>query len=106
MGKKKARRPKHIPQRSCIVCRQKVDKRRLTRIVRTTDDGVIIDPTGKRNGRGAYLCDQEDCWDKALNRPQLLDQALMTEVTVEERAKLATFKPTEDKVVEKKNGAN
>lgn len=98
MGKKKPYRPKHIPQRTCIACRQKVDKLRLTRIVRTTDDGVIVDPSGKQNGRGAYLCDQASCWDKALSSPQLLNQALMAEVTSEERVRIATFKLVGDKV--------
>lgn len=100
MGKKKERRPKRIPQRTCVVCRQKVDKRRLTRIVRTTEEGVIVDPTGKRNGRGAYLCDQLICWDKALSNSQLLNQALMTEVTAEERAEIANFKPVGIKATE------
>ncbi|MDX1416504.1 MAG: YlxR family protein [Candidatus Promineifilaceae bacterium] len=100
MGKKKPRRPKHVPQRTCIACRQKVDKRRLTRIVRSNEEGVVVDPSGKRNGRGAYLCDQVVCWDRAFQNPQLLDQALLTTVTEEERAAIATFKPTMGEVTE------
>src|SRR5262249_61248663 len=60
-------RQKHVPQRTCVVCRQTSAKRTLTRIVRTADQGVWVDPTGKRNGRGAYLCDQITCWERALN---------------------------------------
>ena len=100
MSKKQPRRPKHVPQRTCIVCREKFDKRRLTRIVRTPDEGVVVDFTGKRNGRGAYLCDQVSCWDIALEKTQLLNQALMTEVTGPERIEIATHKPTFDEVTE------
>ncbi len=84
MSQSKRSRSRHIPQRTCIVCRQKIDKRCLTRIVRTADAGVVVDATGKRNGRGAYVCDQPACWHKVVNS-NLLDQALITEVTQEEK---------------------
>ena len=100
MVKKQPRRPKHVPQRTCIVCREKFDKRRLTRIVRTPEEGVVVDFTGKRNGRGAYLCDQVSCWDIALENTQLLNQALMTEVTASERVEIAAHKPTCNEVTE------
>jgi len=93
VGKKKQHLSRHIPQRTCIVCRQKFDKRRLTRIVRTPDEGVVVDSTGKRNGRGAYLCDRVICWEKALDDPQLVNKVLMTEVTTAERVEIATHKP-------------
>lgn len=60
------RRPKHVPQRMCIACREHDTKRRLHRIVRTPEGMVEPDPTGRRNGRGAYLCEQAACWEKAL----------------------------------------
>lgn len=85
--KKQPNRPKHIPQRTCIACRQKTDKRRLTRIVRIADEGLVIDPTGKRNGRGAYVCDQPLCWDKIVNT-NLLANALKTEITTDEKAEI------------------
>lgn len=98
MGKKKGqRRGKHIPQRTCIVCRQKYDKRRLTRLVRTPDEGIVVDPTGKRNGRGAYLCDQPSCWDNLLQDVWLLNQALKTTVSDAEMKKIAEGKPVEIK---------
>lgn len=90
---KKQAHTKHIPQRTCIACRQKFEKRRLTRIVSTADSGVIIDPTGKRNGRGAYVCDQPACWDRLLQKQGLLDQALKTSVTAEELTSMAAHKP-------------
>lgn len=93
MAKQQPRRQKHIPQRTCVACRQKFDKRRLTRIVRTAEEGVVIDPTGKRNGRGAYLCDQPACWERASSDQKLLNRALLTELTDAERAHLAAHKP-------------
>ncbi len=90
---KQPHRPRHIPQRSCVVCRQKFDKRQLIRIVHTSDDGVIIDPTGKRNGRGAYLCDQPACWDKINDKPDILAQALKTTITGAELAVIFSHKP-------------
>ena len=47
---------RRIPQRTCISCGVKTDKRELLRIVSVTDGGVEVDSTGKRNGRGAYVC--------------------------------------------------
>ncbi|KAA3662254.1 MAG: YlxR family protein, partial [Chloroflexi bacterium] len=81
---KKQARNKHIPQRLCIACRQKRDKRQLTRLVRT-ENGVIVDPTGKQNGRGAYVCDQPQCWDKIV-KSRLLDKALKTEISADEKS--------------------
>ncbi|MDE2637796.1 MAG: YlxR family protein [Chloroflexota bacterium] len=52
---------KHRPGRTCVVCREKKDKRLLTRLV-VMDDGLRIDVSGKMNGRGAYLCANAECW--------------------------------------------
>lgn len=84
-------RHKHVPIRTCVACRQKMDKRSLTRIVCTADEGVIVDVTGKRNGRGAYLCQNSDCWDKALNK-NILDHALRTEISKAEKEALLEFR--------------
>jgi hypothetical protein len=71
MSKKSSVRQRHQPQRTCVICRRKMDKRSLTRLVMVVEDEagaaptLIIDPSGKRNGRGAYLCDRVDCWEKA-----------------------------------------
>lgn len=59
-------RPRHVPQRTCIACRQEEGKRALIRIVRTADQRVIVDETGRANGRGAYLHPLRNCWEKAL----------------------------------------
>ena len=90
--RKRIPRRKHVPQRTCVACRRKLDKRRLTRIVRSVEDGVVVDPSGKQNGRGSYLCDDRDCWDKVLSS-RLLDKALQTEVSEEEKARITEHKP-------------
>ena len=64
-------RKKHVPQRTCVVCRTVQSKRELVRIVRTPEGPLVIDETGKQNGRGAYLCRQRSCWEAALNGRQL-----------------------------------
>ncbi|MEP7287965.1 MAG: YlxR family protein [Chloroflexota bacterium] len=84
---KQAGKQKHIPQRTCIVCRQTSAKRALVRLVRTVDQGVQVDPTGKRSGRGAYLCDQLTCWQRAV-QSDVLEKALRTPLTGEDRERL------------------
>lgn len=57
---------RRVPQRTCIACRLEEGKRALIRIVRTPDNRIVVDPTGKANGRGAYLHPYRACWVKAL----------------------------------------
>ncbi len=73
---------KHIPQRTCIACRTVRAKRELVRIVRTTEDHIQADPTGKKSGRGAYLCRQRECWESALSQRSRLEQALKLETPI------------------------
>ena len=75
----KGPRPKHVPQRMCVACRDHAAKRTLTRLVRTPEGSVEIDPTGKRDGRGAYLCDRLACWERALTTGAL-GRALKTTI--------------------------
>ena len=84
--KKQPGRRKHIPQRTCIVCRTVRPKRELARVVRTPEGAVILDETGKHNGRGAYLCRQRSCWDTTLAKHRL-EQAL--KITMEPEARTA-----------------
>jgi len=72
-------KPRHVPQRTCVACRRTTAKRELVRIVRTPEGGVEVDPTGKRSGRGAYLCASMDCWRLAVQKARL-DRALKTSV--------------------------
>lgn len=90
---KQPTRPKHIPQRTCIVCGDKENKRTLIRLVRSATEGVVVDLTGKKNGRGAYVCHQPACWDKLI-RGYILDKALKTTVTAAEKEALAAFRDT------------
>ena len=87
MTKQPVVRQKHVPVRTCVVCRETGAKRTLTRLVRTPDEGVQVDPTGKRNGRGAYLCEQADCWQRAL-KSDVLEKALRTTLTDEDRERI------------------
>ena len=88
MAKKPVKRVKHVPQRTCVGCREILPKRTLVRIVRTAE-GVKIDPTGKLAGRGAYLHNKRSCWEHGLKGP--LAHALKAELTEEELAKLRLF---------------
>lgn len=81
---------RHIPQRTCVACRSERPKRDMVRIVRAPDGVVGVDLTGKKSGRGAYLCLQPPCWQTALKR-HALDKALKTELTVADREALAAF---------------
>ena len=57
------RRPDHVPTRTCAVCRSQRPKRDMTRVVRTPDGEVVLDATGRRAGRGTYICQQAACRD-------------------------------------------
>lgn len=62
---------KSLPQRTCVGCRLKKDKKELVRIVRTPDGEICLDASGKMNGRGAYLCPKEECIALALKKGAL-----------------------------------
>jgi predicted RNA-binding protein YlxR (DUF448 family) len=87
---------KHIPQRTCIACRTVRNKRELVRIVRTPENHVEADPTGKKAGRGAYVCRQRECWEMILNNHHRLAQALKLEKSIgmEDLARLREFVAT------------
>lgn len=91
MAKKPVGHVKHIPQRTCVGCREVLAKRQLLRIVRTAE-GVQADPTGKLAGRGAYLHDKRSCWMRGMKGA--LAHALKTELTNEDRARLTDFMNT------------
>ena len=91
MAKKTAKRTKHVPQRTCVGCRETLAKRALIRVVRTTE-GVQVDPTGKLAGRGAYLHDRASCWERGLKGA--LAHALKVELTEQDRQVLRAFQAT------------
>jgi predicted RNA-binding protein YlxR (DUF448 family) len=88
MAAKPVKRIKHLPQRTCVGCRETLAKRSLIRVVRTPQ-GVQVDPTGKVAGRGAYLHDRLSCWERGLKGA--LANALKTELNQTERAQLEDF---------------
>ncbi len=93
MAKQQQTRRKHIPQRTCIACREVAGKRGLIRLVRTPE-GVQIDLTGKKlAGRGAYLHPQQRCWRRALENRRV-EQALRTKLSAADRERLETFMAT------------
>ena len=73
---KKARK---TPQRKCIVCGKLSDKKDLLRIVKNKEEGILIDESGKVNGRGAYVCKNEECI-KGLRRTNKLNQAFKMKI--------------------------
>ncbi|MBR4260702.1 MAG: YlxR family protein [Clostridia bacterium] len=62
---------KNIPQRTCIGCNDKKDKKDFIRIVKDNENKISIDRTGKANGRGAYICDNIDCLEKAIKNKKI-----------------------------------
>jgi hypothetical protein len=66
------------------------DKRNLVRLVRTSEGQLVIDASGKRNGRGAYLCRQRSCWETAIKGEQL-SKALRMEIGQDEKRVLQEF---------------
>ena len=85
-----ARRSRRVPERTCVACRTARPKRELIRLVRTPAGPVELDPSGKKSGRGAYLCRYGECWETGLER-RALDRALKTQITDENRQALASF---------------
>jgi predicted RNA-binding protein YlxR (DUF448 family) len=83
-------KPRHVPQRTCVGCRTTDAKRQFVRVVRTTEGTVEVDPTGKRNGRGAYLCAQRECWEEALKKDRLA-RALRATISAGDRATLRAY---------------
>lgn len=62
---------KKIPMRQCVGCREMKPKRELIRVIRTSEDEILIDATGKKNGRGAYICPNRECLEKAVKNKGL-----------------------------------
>ena len=62
---------KKVPLRKCIGCNEMKNKREMMRVLKTTEDEVVLDLTGKKNGRGAYLCFSKECFKKAVKNKGL-----------------------------------
>lgn len=73
------KKTRKIPQRKCIVCGSLKDKGDLLRIVKNKEEGILIDESGKLNGRGAYVCKDESCI-KGLKKSNKLNQAFKMKI--------------------------
>ena len=62
---------KRLPQRTCMGCNQKKDKKDLIRIVKNKDGEINVDPKGKLEGRGTYICKSEECLNKAIKNKRI-----------------------------------
>ena len=71
MESKNGVRPRKVPMRQCTGCGERKEKRELIRIIKTPEDEIIVDFTGKKNGRGAYICNSTDCLKTARKRKSL-----------------------------------
>ncbi|MBQ7466271.1 MAG: YlxR family protein [Oscillospiraceae bacterium] len=70
---------KKIPQRQCVGCRTMKDKKSLLRLVKTPEGEILLDATGKKSGRGAYVCPDSECLKKA-RKSRALERALETAI--------------------------
>ena len=58
---------KKVPMRKCVGCGEMKSKKEMMRVLKTTEDEFVLDATGKKNGRGAYLCFSKECFEKAVS---------------------------------------
>lgn len=70
---------KKIPQRKCIACQERDNKKKLIRIVKNKDNEIFLDPSGRANGRGAYVCATHECLSKAI-KSKALNRAFKMDV--------------------------
>ena len=81
---------KRLPERTCIACRHVKAKRDLVRIVKTSDEGIVVDTHGKKPGRGAYLCKTKECWENGL-KGNRLEYVMRGALTQQDRQRLAEY---------------
>jgi predicted RNA-binding protein YlxR (DUF448 family) len=81
---------KHLHQRTCIACKQIKERKALIRLVRADNGVAEVDMSGKKPGRGAYLCPKEACWELALKRNRL-EYALRTKLSDNNRQILIDY---------------
>ena len=96
-------KPKKIPMRMCVGCRESKPKRELIRVVRAPDGTVSMDPGGKKPGRGAYVCRQESCLMRAIRQKQLerqLEVQLTDDVAEALRQELAQLSQSQTEAEE------
>ena len=87
---------KKIPQRKCIVCQDRDSKKELMRIVKNKEGEIFLDPSGRANGRGAYICKDTE-WLKKAIKTKALNRAFKVEVSDEVYEKLLAELESYDK---------
>jgi uncharacterized protein len=81
---------KHVPERTCVACHEVRPKRELVRLVYSPEGVVEVDASGRKPGRGAYLCQSPECWHRGVNKGKL-EHALRGKINAENRARLMEF---------------
>lgn len=92
-------KPKKIPMRMCVGCREMKPKKELIRVVRAPDGSVSMDPVGKKPGRGAYVCRNAACLQRAIKQRQLerqLEVQLTDEVAAQLQQELDSLPPPQE----------
>lgn len=92
-------KPKKIPMRMCVGCREMKPKKELIRVVRAPDGSVSMDPVGKKPGRGAYVCRNAACLQRAIKQRQLerqLEVQLTDEVAAQLQRELDNLPPPQE----------
>lgn len=85
---------KKVPMRKCVGCQEMKAKKEMIRVLKTEDEGIILDKTGRKNGRGAYICYSKECLEKAVKNKGLersLKQPVSEEVYEKLRGELEEF---------------
>jgi len=77
-----------VPMRKCVGCGEMKSKKEMMRVLKTTDEEFVLDATGKKNGRGAYLCFSKECFDKAV-KSKGLERSFKQSIPKEVYEKLA-----------------
>ena len=92
--KTKPGRPlRRVPLRTCVACQESKPKRELVRVVHTPAGTVEVNPTGKKAGRGAYLCAKKSCWQLGLKK-HALERALKTTISPDNLTALESYAAT------------
>jgi len=81
---------KHMPQRTCVACRKVRPRQELIRLVRISNGSVEVDTSGRKAGRGAYLCRARECWEIVL-KGNRLEHALRANLTQDNQEQLIGY---------------
>lgn len=88
---------RRVPLRKCVICQKMLSKKEMLRIVRTPEGIVELDPTGKKNGRGAYMCGNLESFERA-KKTKAFERALKVTLTADDYVRLQeSFKPLQHK---------